>query len=125
MEDDIVPWLAGAADGALPAGAPRFRPGLGLCVVLAAAGYPGKVRSGDVIAGLGADGGLGAGEAVVFHAGSKQEGGRFLTAGGRVLGVAAAGRDLEEARAHAYGAIDRISWPGMHYRKDIGLRGRA
>jgi phosphoribosylamine--glycine ligase len=122
MEDDIVPWLLGAAEGRLPAGAPRFRPGLGLCVVLAGEGYPGKVRTGDLIAGLGEDGG--AGGAVVFHAATRREGGRFVTAGGRVLGVSAAGSTLDEARAAAYGAIAGIVWPGMHYRKDIGLRGR-
>jgi phosphoribosylamine--glycine ligase len=128
MEDDVVPWLAGAADGKLPPGAPRFRPGLGLCVVLAAEGYPGKVRNGDAIAGLGPDGNVGnvaTGDVVVFHSGTKLAGGGFVTAGGRVLGVSAAGRDLEEARARAYGAIGRISWPGMHHRKDIGLRGKA
>jgi phosphoribosylamine--glycine ligase len=125
MEDDLLPWLAGAADGKLPAGAPRFRPGLGLCVVLAAEGYPGKTRTGDAIAGLGADGGIAAEGVTVFHAGSKGEGGRFFTAGGRVLGVSAVGRDLQDARARAYGAIERITWPGMQHRRDIGLRGTS
>jgi phosphoribosylamine--glycine ligase len=123
MEDDVVPWLVGAAEGKLPAGTPRFRPGLGLCVVLAAEGYPGKIRSGDAIAGLGPDGGVSAEGVTVFHAGSKGEGGRFFTAGGRVLGVSAVGRDLQDARDRAYGAIGRISWPGMQHRRDIGLRG--
>jgi len=62
---------------------------------------------------------------VVFHAGSKREGERLLTSGGRVLGVTARGPDLNSARARAYGGIDRIRWDGMHYRKDIGLRGRT
>jgi phosphoribosylamine--glycine ligase len=129
MEDDVVPWLLGAAEGRLPAGAPRFLPGVGLCVVLAGEGYPGKVRTGDAIAGLGEDGGLEArpedGGAVVFHAATRRDAGRFVTAGGRVLGVAAAGATLDQARATAYGAIAAIDWPGMHYRKDIGLRGRT
>jgi phosphoribosylamine--glycine ligase len=94
-------------------------------VVLAAEGYPGKVRSGDVIQGLGDDGQLpgGDGETVVFHAGTKRERGRLVTAGGRVLGVTANGDTLEEARARAYAGIGRITWPGMHFRKDIGMRG--
>ncbi len=124
MEDDIVPWLLGAASGALPAGAPRFAPGTSVCVVLAAENYPDKPRQGDVIAGLAPDGNVAGGDALVFHAGTKQVGGDFVTAGGRVLGVSAQGRDLDEARARAYGAIATISWPGMHHRRDIGLRQR-
>src|SRR5207247_1777724 len=54
LEEDLVPWLVAAAEGRLPAGEPRWNPGTSLCVVLAAEGYPGKVRSGDVIEGLGA-----------------------------------------------------------------------
>jgi len=96
-------------------------------VVLAAAGYPGKVRSGDAIDGLAEDGQL-AGEGtdlVVFHAGTKRDGQRLLTSGGRVLGVTARGADLDEARSRAYNGIGRIRWDGMHFRKDIGLRGRT
>ena len=98
-----------------------------MCVVLAAEGYPGKVRSGDAIAGLGDDGQLvGEGsDLVVFHAGTKRGAGGLVTGGGRVLGVTANGRNLEEARARAYAGVGRIAWPGMHFRKDIGLRGRA
>jgi phosphoribosylamine--glycine ligase len=96
-------------------------------LVLAAAGYPGKVRSGDPIDGLAEDGQLpGEGtDLVVFHAGTKREGQRLLTSGGRVLGVTAQGADLDMARARAYAGIDRIGWRGMHFRKDIGLRGRT
>ncbi len=119
-DDDIVPWLVGAADGKLPAGSPRWRPGVSVCVVLAAEGYPGKVRTGDAIEGLGPDGQ--APGVVVFHAGTR---GRFHTAGGRVLGVTATGIDLDQARAHAYEGISHIRWPGQHFRKDIGLRGRT
>jgi phosphoribosylamine---glycine ligase len=127
MEDDLVPWLLGAAEGRLPAGAPRFRSGTSVCVVLAAAGYPGKVRGGDVIAGLDAAGALPAPRidgVEVFHAGTRRQGDRLLTAGGRVLGVSAAGKDLDDARARAYAGIARITWPGQHHRTDIGLRPR-
>jgi phosphoribosylamine--glycine ligase len=126
MEDDLLPWLLGAARGRLPEGEPRWKPGLGLCVVLAAEGYPGKVRAGDVIEGLGDDGDLSSSRpgVAVVHAGTKRQGGSFVTAGGRVLGVNATGSDLAAARAAAYGAIATIRWPGLHYRNDIGLRGR-
>jgi phosphoribosylamine--glycine ligase len=127
MEDDLLPWLIGAAEGALPAGSPRWRSGLSLCVVLAAEGYPEKVRTGDAIDGLGADGQLaGARDGVmVFHAGTSRSEGRFLTAGGRVLGVTAAGVDLAEARARVYAAVATVRWPGRHFRSDIGMRGKT
>jgi phosphoribosylamine---glycine ligase len=125
MEDDIVPWLLGAAEGRLPAGSPKFVAGTSLSVILAAEGYPASPRQGDVIAGLGADGGLAGPDVVVFHAGTKLRQGALVTAGGRVLAVSAIGKDLGAARARAYGAIARISWPGMHYRRDIGLRKRS
>jgi phosphoribosylamine--glycine ligase len=127
MDEDLLPWLLAAAEGNLPARQPRWWPGLSVCVVLAAGGYPGKVTTGDAIAGLAEDGQL-AGEGaelVVFHAGTKREDARFVTSGGRVLGVTARAADLDAARARAYGGIGRISWPGMHFRKDIGLRGRT
>ena len=120
MDEDILPWLAGVANGAMPAGAPRVRPGVAICVVLAAANYPGAPRLGDPIAGLPAP----APDLVAFHAGTKRGAdGRLVTAGGRVLGVTAYGADLGAARARAYGAIERIAFDGQHYRRDIGMRG--
>jgi phosphoribosylamine--glycine ligase len=104
----------------MPAGMPRARPGVALCVVLAAGGYPAKPRAGDAITGLppARD------DLVVFHAGTRTDGeGRLVTAGGRVLGVTAHGADLASARARAYGTIDGIRFDGMHFRRDIGLRG--
>ena len=89
-------------------------------VVLAAGGYPGAYRSGEVIEGLEDAAHL---EGVtVFHAGTRIEGGQVVTAGGRVLGVAAKGATLQEARDRAYAAVAKISFTGMHYRKDIGAR---
>jgi phosphoribosylamine--glycine ligase len=100
MGEDLLPWLLDAASGQLPLRSPDWLPGLAVCVVLAAEGYPGKVRSGDAISGLGGDGQLsgGDGETVVFHAGTKRDRGRLVTNGGRVLGVTANGANLEEAR---------------------------
>jgi phosphoribosylamine--glycine ligase len=121
MEDDLYPWLAGAARGALPPGAPRWHEGAAVCVVLAAGGYPGKPRAGDVITGVPA------GETddiTAFHAGTRLDAeGRLVTAGGRVLGITARGETFEEARARAYASVGGIRFEGMHFRKDIGMRG--
>ena len=66
---------------------------------------------------------------MVFHAGTRRDGAAVdspvVTAGGRVLGVTAYGADLASARARAYGAIEDIRFDGMHFRRDIGLRGNA
>jgi phosphoribosylamine--glycine ligase len=124
LDEDLVPWLVAAAEGQLPTGAPAWNPGLSLCVVLAAEGYPGKVRAGDAIEGLGADGQPAGGGATVFHAGTRRAGDRFVTAGGRVLGVSAVGRDLDAARAKVYEAVAGVRWSGVQYRRDIGLRGK-
>jgi phosphoribosylamine--glycine ligase len=87
---------------------------------MAAGGYPGKVHAGDVIDGLDAD--LGAG-VKVFHAGTKlDEQGRVVTAGGRVLTVCALGKDIAEAREHAYAGIKQIHFDGAFCRKDIAHR---
>ena len=58
----------------------------------------------------------------VFHAGTVRKDGRWLTAGGRVLGVTALGKDIEAAVAEVYQAVAQIKWAGMHYRKDIARR---
>jgi phosphoribosylamine--glycine ligase len=121
MEDDLYPWLAGAALGQLPEGEPRFFEGAAVCVVLAAAGYPGKVRTGDGITGFPLDADH---EGVLaFHAGTRMDGERLVTAGGRVLGVTSRARTFVEARARAYSAVADIHFEGMHYRRDIGTRG--
>ncbi len=125
LAEDLLPWLMGAADGRLPGADLRWKPGLGLCVVMAAAGYPAAVRTGDAIAGLGDDGGVTDPSVTVFHAGTKRKDGGFVTAGGRILGVTATGPDLKSARDTVYGAVENIRWAGVHYRRDIGLRGQS
>jgi phosphoribosylamine--glycine ligase len=62
---------------------------------------------------------------MVFHAGTRRADGGLVTDGGRVLGVTALGGTLERAVGAAYGAVDRIRWQGMHYRRDIGHRALA
>ncbi len=119
-EDDPAPWLLGAARGALPEGEPRFGASAAVCVVLAAEGYPGKPRTGDRIVGLAQAGAVPG--VVVFVSGARRDGEVLVTAGGRVLAVTAVGDGVDEARARAYFAAGLISWPGVHHRRDIGLR---
>jgi phosphoribosylamine--glycine ligase len=94
------------------------RPAIG--VVLAAGGYPGKVRNGDAIAGLDAVAGA---DVKVFHAGTRLDAaGHVVTAGGRVLTVCALGDDLAAARDRAYAAARTIRFDGMFMRRDIAHR---
>ncbi len=88
------------------------------CVVLASAGYPGPYQTGLPIHGL--DRVTTSDALQVFHAGSSKAGGHYVTAAGRVLGITAADATLEQALDGCYGAIEKISWEGMQYRRDIG-----
>jgi len=97
------------------------RPGYAVSITLASAGYPGKYRTGIPITGVEEANRL---EHVqVFHAGTALQHGQLVTAGGRVLSVAAYGETLQEAVARAYEAAAHISFEGMHYRHDIAHRG--
>ena len=118
LESDLLELLDAALDERLPGAAVRWDPRPAIGVVLAAAGYPGTVQKGDAIAGLDAD--LGA--AKVFHAGTADQGGVVVTSGGRVLCVVASGDTLAAASRSAYLAVERISWAGMQFRRDIGHR---
>jgi phosphoribosylamine--glycine ligase len=89
-----------------------------VCVVIAASGYPGAVRTGDPIGGLDAV----PADVVVFHAGTARHDGVVVSAGGRVLGVTALGVSVDQARGRAYAAVDRIELAGKQVRRDIGAR---
>ncbi|MCX8164437.1 MAG: phosphoribosylamine--glycine ligase [Aquificaceae bacterium] len=91
-----------------------------LCVVLASRGYPEKPEDNKEIRGL--EGAESMKDVVVFHAGTQLKDGKVFTSGGRVLNICAWGKDLAEARDRVYGTIERISFEGMHYRKDIAIR---
>ena len=95
----------------------RWKPDPSVCVVLAAAGYPGPIRTGDVIHGLAQC------PAPVFHGGTVYDGANFRTAGGRVLGVTSSGPTLPAAIANTYDAVRAIRFDGMHHRTDIGRKG--
>ncbi len=90
------------------------------CVVMASGGYPEKYETGKIIDGLDTNGQVEG--AFVYHAGTKLEDGKFLTAGGRVLGVTATGENLESALGKAYEAVKKISFDKAHYRTDIGKK---
>jgi phosphoribosylamine--glycine ligase len=120
MDGDWAETFSAAARGQLQ-GEPLTRTSRqAVCVVLAAHGYPGQVRSGDAISGL--DRAAAVPGVNVYHAGTARQGEQVLTKGGRVLGVTAVGNDLRQAQAAAYQAVDQISFAGMQYRKDIGHR---
>jgi phosphoribosylamine--glycine ligase len=121
LRSDLVDLVEAALDGRLDQLAPDWDPRPALGVVLAAEGYPGAVRTGDPITGLGEDP-----EGVrVFHGGTAERDGSVVTSGGRVLCVTALGETIAEARRQAYARVGGIRWPGMHYRTDIGHRAIA
>jgi len=120
LTSDLAELLAEAADGRLRS-TPTVAPDAAVLVVAAAEGYPSTPRTGDVIEGLEAARSVPG--ASVFTAGvALDDEGRLVTAGGRVLNVVGRGPDVEAARRVAYAAMSRISWPGMHHRRDIAAR---
>lgn len=120
LKSDLVPLLEATVSGTLDQTEALWHEDAAVCVVLCARGYPGAVDKGDEIHGL--DRLKAWQKGFVFHAGTAKENGRWLTAGGRVLGVTARGSDVAHALKEVYGAVDQITWSGMHYRKDIGRR---
>jgi phosphoribosylamine--glycine ligase len=118
IDDDFAGTLARAAEGKLPPVNLKWKPDPSVCVVMAASGYPGQVRSGDPIT-------IESNECQVFHAGTRIGTRGLETAGGRVLGVTASGTNLETAVANAYAGVEKIHFDGMHYRRDIGRKGLA
>ena len=119
LESDLTEALAATADGRLSEITLKWSDEPSVCVVLASGGYPGHYEKGKIIYGLDdaeAEG------AVVFHAGTKLVDGKIVTAGGRVLGVTARGKDVATAVKNAYRAVSKIHWDGMEYRKDIAHR---
>ena len=98
----------------------QWSTGAAACVVLASGGYPKKYETGLPIEGLDENGGHPG--VIVYHAGTKKQDGRFLTAGGRVLGVTGLGETLPQALEKAYGAVREITFKNAHYRTDIGKK---
>lgn len=109
--------LSAAVEGRLDTVDVCFKRQAALTVVMASGGYPGNYPKGKVISGLDT-----AGNALVFHAGTKRADESIVTDGGRVLAVTGMGDSLQEARDRAYSAIEKISFDGGFYRRDIGYR---
>lgn len=120
LHNDLLPLLEGAARGHLSSLQADYRADASVCVVMAAEGYPGTYAKGAPLVGV---------EEVerlentwVFHAGTDMQAGRLVTSSGRVLGVTTRAASLASAITQAYQAVERIQWPGVHYRRDIGSR---
>ena len=121
LKSDLVDLLEAVIDGRLDAIQPEWDTRAAVCVVMASGGYPGPYESGKLIEGIEAAEAM---EGVrVFHAGTKLVGDRFVTAGGRVLGVTALGDDLAAAQARAYEAVSKIHFEGAMFRRDIASKG--
>jgi phosphoribosylamine---glycine ligase len=120
LKSDLVPLLEATIEEKLDQVQADWHQEPAVCVVLCAGGYPGAYGKGKEIQGL---------ERLknwpngfVFHAGTAVDGGRWITSGGRVLGVTARGKKIVDAVQEVYRAVGEISWDGMHYRKDIAHR---
>ena len=117
LKNDLLDIMNACIDGTLSKISLEWESDSAVCVVMASGGYPGSYKKGIKIDGLG-----NVVNAVVFHAGTEKRDGEFYTNGGRVLGVTALGEDIKSARAAAYSEIERISFEGAQFRKDIGIK---
>ncbi|MGH9664589.1 MAG: phosphoribosylamine--glycine ligase [Bryobacteraceae bacterium] len=117
LNSDFGAILDAAIAGELNRVQLAWHPDPSVCVILAASGYPGTSRSGDLIHGIERCG------TTVFQAGTKRTQDGLRTAGGRVLGVTSSGPDLDSAIADTYAAVRKIHFAGAHYRNDIGAKG--
>jgi phosphoribosylamine--glycine ligase len=114
LKSDLLDLLEAAIDGRLDSVRVDWDPRAACCVVMASGGYPGGYKTGVPVDGLDNCGGL------VFHAGTRREGDRVMTSGGRVLGVAALGHTAADAIQSAYDAVRRIRFDNAAWRTDIG-----
>ena len=121
LKTDLVDLIDATIDGKLDQCKAEWDSRAAVCVVLASGGYPGDYAKGKEISGLEALDG--AGDVTVFHAGTKLANNRFVTSGGRVLGVTALGTDLRAAQARAYEAVSKIHFEGCQFRRDIAAKG--
>jgi len=119
LETDLVDIFEACIDGTLDQLDIKWKDEAAVCVVMASGGYPVKYQSGYEISGLTDAEALGL---TVFHAGTKLENDVFVTAGGRVLGITAMGKTLDDAISLAYRGVEKIHFKDAHYRKDIGIK---
>jgi phosphoribosylamine--glycine ligase len=123
MKSDLLPLLEATIDGNIDKCRIEWDTRAAVTVVLASAGYPAKYDTGKTISGL--EDAAELDDVHIFHAGTKRDGGEIKTAGGRVLAVAALGRNMEAARARAYEGVSRITFENCHYRRDIAVSADA
>lgn len=120
LESDLFTIMKACHDGTLADVDVRWSDGACACVIEASGGYPQHYEKGYEISGLDEDGQY---EGItVYHAGTKKVDGKYLTNGGRVLGITAKGSDLPQALEKAYAAVEHITFKDMHYRTDIGRK---
>lgn len=119
LKTDLMEIFEAVADERLDEIKIEWSDGACVCVVLASGGYPEHYEKGKEITVGELDK-----DVVLCHAGTALKGGKLVTSGGRVLGVCAKGADIEEARKKAYANAEKISFEGMYYRKDIGIKYR-
>ena len=119
LETDLAEIALAVAAGKLDMMPVNWYNRKALCVVMASGGYPGDYAKGKVIEGI--DEAEKAGT-IVFHAGTEMRDGKTVTSGGRVLGVTAVGDSYKECIDKAYAGVEKISFDGMHFRRDIGAR---
>ncbi len=123
LQSDLVTLCETALSGKLEDTTIEFDPRACLGVVMAAGGYPDSYARGKVIHGLDADNA--SGNTRIFHAGTREDDGKIVTNGGRVLCAAALGSNVTEAQSAAYELVKEIDWEGVYYRTDIGYRAVA
>ncbi|WP_047810524.1 phosphoribosylamine--glycine ligase [Desulfosporosinus acididurans] len=119
LKSDLLPILWACTEGRLPEADLEWKNEAAVCVVMAAPGYPAKYPKGIPIhlpETRDED-------SVIFHAGTKMKDGLLESSGGRVLGVTASGKTLQEARDKAYALVKNVDFPKAHYRRDIGVKG--
>jgi phosphoribosylamine--glycine ligase len=120
LKTDLAEVFLAVVDGELSLQDVEWNENYAVCVVLASAGYPGKYEKDKEIFGLNKIRGMQ--DVLVFHAGTKKEGGRVLTDGGRVLGITGTDTSMDKAIQKAYAGVDKIRFEGMQCRRDIGHR---
>jgi len=118
LKSDLIDIMMACADGTLDKIDVKWDKSSCISVVCASKGYPDEYEKDKEIFGLDKAGKIK--DVIVFHAGTKHDGGKTFTNGGRVLGVTSLGRDIKSAKANAYKAVDCVKFEGMQYRKDIG-----
>ena len=120
LKSDLAEIMVACANGTLTPDLVEWSDKAAVCVVMASGGYPASYKKGIPITGLKAANAMD--DVVVFHAGTREEDGKILTNGGRVLGVTAVADDIPSAQQKAYDAVDKIHFDGAHYRQDIAWR---